>query len=115
MVDRMVPLSSVMAIINNLCSDCQAEIRKRLAIAPDLKGNVFRDKMSALLEKVSDETGIPIMQILERSNNARLVEARRKFCVLARAQGYSYPEIGAAIGKHHTTIIHLVNKEVTVR
>lgn len=30
---------------------------------------------------------------------------REYYAVLGRAAGYSYPELGDAIGKHHTTIL----------
>jgi chromosomal replication initiation ATPase DnaA len=107
MDDRMVPLSSVLDLIADICSDCQAKIRHRLGNAP-IKGNLMRDRTRELLEQASHETGITITRMLEKTNVASVVAARRRFAILAREQNFSYPEIGAALGKHHTTIMHLV-------
>jgi chromosomal replication initiation ATPase DnaA len=110
MDDRMVPLSSVLDLIGDICLDCQAKIRHRLGSAP-IKGNLMRDRTRELLEQASRETGVTITRMLEKSNVASVVAARRRFAILAREQNFSYPEIGAALGKHHTTIMHLVKSQ----
>lgn len=107
MDDRMVPLSSVLDLIGDMCLDCQSKIRQKLGTAP-IKGNIMRDRTRELLEQASRETGVTITRMLEKTNIASVVAARRRFAVLAREQNFSYPEIGAALGKHHTTIMHLV-------
>ena len=107
MDDRMVPLSSVLDLIGDMCLDCQSKIRQKLGTAP-IKGNIMRDRTRELLEQASRETGVTITRMLEKTNIASVVAARRRFAVLARESNFSYPEIGAALGKHHTTIMHLV-------
>ena len=109
MIDKMVPLSSVMRLIGQLCPECQLVVRTN-SVKEEMKGNRTRDSLADLLECVSEETGIPIVEMLEKNNSAKVVNARRKVAILARERGYSYPQIGAALGKHHTTVIHLVKQ-----
>lgn len=45
--------------------------------------------------------------ILGRGRTAAISEARQSFVVDARDEGYSFKEIGAYLGRHHTTVMHL--------
>lgn len=43
-----------------------------------------------------------------RANGRNLAGVRRKIALEARSKGYSYPQIGRALNRDHTTIIHAV-------
>ena len=55
--------------------------------------------------------GVSIEEMVRRNNSAILVDLRRAFAEKAREQGYSFPTIGRAIHRHHTTVIALLKKE----
>src|SRR5258708_4601896 len=42
-------------------------------------------------------------------NHRAIVDVRRRIAIKAREAGYSYPEIGRALHRHHTSIINLVS------
>ena len=104
----VVPLNSVLRIIGDLCPDCMHRTRQRIA-AEQINLQKDRDRrIGTILESVAEQTGIVVTRIIGRENTQRVVEARRLVSIQARQLGYSYPRIGAALNKHHTTIIHLV-------
>lgn len=45
--------------------------------------------------------------VLGRSHKRKVVDARRAVVMHYRAQGKSFPEIGAIIGRHHTSVMNL--------
>jgi len=46
--------------------------------------------------------------LLGRRREAPLVDERQRLAKLMRGLGYSYPAIGKAMNRDHTSIIHLV-------
>jgi len=50
-------------------------------------------------------------QIKATDNQQYLVRARRELATRLRGIGYSLPRIGKVIGKHHTTVLHLLKTE----
>lgn len=61
-----------------------------------------------LLIQISEDSGIPIRDILSKSRSAYLCKIRVSLCAKLRALGLSYPEIGEFIGRDHTTVVHNV-------
>lgn len=61
--------------------------------------------------EVSEVTRIRVSEIYGPSRMPRICRARELVCFIAHTQGYSYPEIGHALGRHHTTIMHAVRNE----
>lgn len=66
------------------------------------------ESMQDALISACDRTGLAPERILGSSRDAETVRARRLLAHDLRKMGYSYPEIGRFMGRHHTTIIHLV-------
>jgi chromosomal replication initiation ATPase DnaA len=64
--------------------------------------------LAAILDSCSAAFGFTVHELAGPSHSRALVAARREFAREARRQGYSFPEIGRALGRHHTTIMHLV-------
>ncbi len=106
---RVVPMEIVLKIIDQVCSPCQARLRNFLSNEfAKLNRVTTHHKIAEIMSTVSASLQIPVTEILSKSNTKSLVAARREIAVLARAQGYSLPQIGAALGKHHTTVLHLL-------
>ena len=70
--------------------------------------SALRVKMAVQL--ASEETGVTPAQIMGNGRTADVTAARQLAYVKARAMGLSYPEIGRAFGRDHTTIMHGVRK-----
>lgn len=56
------------------------------------------------------ESGISIANIKSERRIPRFVFARSFFVMIARENGYSYPQIGDAINRDHSSIMHLYKK-----
>ena len=72
--------------------------------------NVHRvnGELHALLMDVAKAQNVLIEDLTGRSQDADLVAIRRKFAASARVLGYSLPVIGAALHRHHTTVLNLL-------
>lgn len=57
---------------------------------------------------VAAEHGVTVDEILSPSRYRHIVAARREVCTRLRAQGWSYPAIGRALGRDHATVMYLV-------
>lgn len=64
-------------------------------------------QLATLLLEAAGVGGVSVDEMLSKSHSATLVHARRVFVQFARDQGFSYPQIGYALHRHHTTVIHL--------
>ena len=107
----VIPLRGVLLLLEQLCPTCQSRCRAILADRiPRVREEqpLSRPKIESIISGVSMESGIPVREILMKSNLRRFVEARRRIALLAREHGYSFNEIGLALGRHHTTIVSLV-------
>ena len=67
------------------------------------------DLVMSIVEEVAAQTGVPIRDILGRCRRAD--EARQLVMFVARRTGLSYPKIGHAMNRDHTTIIAGVKRE----
>lgn len=63
---------------------------------------------TALLDVVAKRTGIPVAEITGGSKQWEKVHARRLVAVGLRELNWAYPAIGRALGRDHTSIVHLV-------
>jgi chromosomal replication initiation ATPase DnaA len=108
MHDIAIPLDTILEMVSGLCPNCQSQVRKYIAANQFDNRHSIDERMKQIMQRVYDETGVTIFEMRAKDNRMRLVEARRKVAVLARQQSISYPRIGAALSKHHTTIMHLV-------
>lgn len=64
----------------------------------------------AVIGSTADLYGVTVEQVLSTSRDPRIVKARQGAMWLLRADGWSLPKIGAALGRDHTTVLHACNK-----
>lgn len=81
---------------------------------PTLQRVPLINNLESLLAVIAKESRIPVAGLVLKNNRKNFVAARRKFCVQASSAGYSLSEIAKAIGKHHTTVMHLIRTAVVV-
>ena len=61
-----------------------------------------------IAREVADLTGIPLDDIMGRCRKGEVCRARELVCYVAYSRGFSYPRIGMALGRDHTTIMQAV-------
>jgi chromosomal replication initiation ATPase DnaA len=106
-----IRLDDFQAVLDELCVFCHKRVRKVLAERLAMRAPVaVRAPLADLLTKTCIKHGMAEVQVVEGGNSAPLVRVRADFSVLAHNLGYSYPEIGKALHRHHTSIVHLVQK-----
>ncbi len=66
----------------------------------------FFPRLRALLETISQETGVPIEQIRGGQKVRHIVDARWRFMRAAYAQGHPLTLIGRAVNRDHTTVCY---------
>jgi hypothetical protein len=72
----------------------------------------MRARIADIIYHASQLSGIPIVEIVGRSRLKHKVQVRHAVCLIAREQrqgkepAYSFPTIGRAMGKDHSTVIH---------
>lgn len=71
--------------------------------------------VAAIATEVAAGTGLPLSSILSPRRDAALAQARQVVMFEARQRGLSYPAIGYAMNRDHTTIIHGVRREAERR
>lgn len=72
---------------------------------------VSKSNAKADVEFILDDLkifGSERIEFFSKRRNAWIVGKRRDVAKEMRKLGYSFPEIGWAMGKHHTTILNLV-------
>lgn len=81
---------------------------------PMVKSPVYLTRYAILrliLNAVSDVTRVGIAQLQGRSREYRITNARQCFCYVARKHTkHSLPEIGRAIDRDYTTVLHAQQK-----
>ena len=73
--------------------------------------NAQRVTVREIARQIAVETGIEPAVIFGRSRKANDCRVRDLVCYIARRHGMSYPRIGMALGRDHTTIISAVRNE----
>lgn len=67
--------------------------------------------IDVILEAGAIATGTTVDEIRQGGRSTRRAMARRMFVASKmRVEGYSYPEIGRALGRHHTTVMNLLGR-----
>lgn len=64
------------------------------------------DALRIILDDVTAEYGVSLRQLQGKCRKRHLVVARRVVALRARDKGCSYPQIGRALNRDHTTILH---------
>ena len=109
--DSVISVAAVVNMVGDLCLNCQEIVRRRIA------GNCYRiadaagkARMARIIVRVAAKYGITPEEVVGGGSRRELVRARKEIAQECRTLGYSYPQIGAALKKHHSTIIYLVQK-----
>lgn len=71
----------------------------------------YRDTMRAIVREVAEVTGIPASEITSplrgKGNTPR---ARWLAMAMARNRGLTLAQIGEALGRHHTSVLHGIRR-----
>lgn len=67
-------------------------------------------KIKEIQERVSVYFGVTMKELTGKSRRASIVKPRHIAMYLCKQQSFSYPDIGEAFDKDHTTVIHAVEK-----
>ncbi len=70
-----------------------------------------RSTVLKIVDAVSEATGIPSKHILSKIRTAPVARARQIVMYEARKAGLSYPQIGRALGRDHSTVVVGVRTE----
>ena len=104
-----VPLSAVLNMVGGCCMNCQEKIRQQIGRCQvQAKNGEVRPALMEIVKNVSLESHVAIDAVIARSNTPRAVEVRREIAIRARSAGYSLPQIGRVLQRHHTTILNLI-------
>jgi chromosomal replication initiation ATPase DnaA len=71
-----------------------------------LKRKILFETAAAAIEAASRQHGVSIEQIVGRRRTRPICRARWEAMAIMRAAGMSLPEIGGALNRHHTTVMH---------
>jgi chromosomal replication initiation ATPase DnaA len=71
------------------------------------------NERNELLRTAAEKHGTTVGAILGRSRFRKDVEARRDCALFLRSRNLSLPEIGRILGRHHTSIFHLIGLRVS--
>jgi len=75
-----------------------------------------RDVALELAAEFGAPLGVSAEQVMSRSRSKSVVKARFAAMSAARERyGWSFPEIGAAFGRHHTTAMNAISGSVRLR
>lgn len=86
---------------------------QRAAIAVEIlreEGQISRADSTSTIASTARLYGVRPEEVASGSREAQVVKARQATCWLLREQGLSFPRIGAALGVHHTTVMHACAK-----
>lgn len=64
--------------------------------------------LRVMLEAIGAEQGLKPEEVVDGPQTKIFVDMRRQFCRRAREKGYSLPQIGRALNRHHTSVLHLL-------
>ena len=109
-METVVAVRDVLNMLGDLCSDCQTKVR--IAMARGIGASKNREVLNGIVLQVCEETNTSLQEIKYGGRHQGLVEVRVKIAKMAREAGFSLPEIGRAMNKHHTSVLHLLNRKV---
>lgn len=71
-----------------------------------------RDFLTAepIIAAICQMAGLSQREVLSRSRKPNLVSVRGRIAIALRGQGMSYPAIGRALGRDHSTVMHAIRK-----
>jgi len=111
-MSAIVKIEDLNEALPHLCVECQDKLSdlKTYAVAEErIIPPTLRQLFQLVLREARRADLTPEM-LRSPCNRASRVKVRREIAVKARAMGYSFPEIGRALHRHHTTIVYLVKE-----
>ncbi|KQM18397.1 helix-turn-helix domain-containing protein [Novosphingobium sp. Leaf2] len=69
-------------------------------------------RIADIVTIAAELSGVSRQEIMSKSRVARVVRVRNACYMIARESGKSYPAIGRALGRDHSTIIHGLSKAI---
>ena len=69
-----------------------------------------RHDPDVMLYQMCHELGVSVWRVRSRSRDRKLVMVRRDIAHRLREAGHSFPAIGKALNRDHTSIMHLLGK-----
>jgi hypothetical protein len=68
----------------------------------------FPMTLKKIIETTAERHGLQVSEVQSSCRRRKFVKCRQEIAVKARESGYSYPRIGRALNRDHTSIMHLV-------
>jgi chromosomal replication initiator protein len=65
---------------------------------------------NAVIDAAADLYCVSVQAVLSQNRSPRVVKARQAACWILRAQEWSLPRIGEALGRDHTTVLYACRK-----
>jgi hypothetical protein len=93
---RELALAEYLALLHRLDADAQGDMQ----IAETIGAGIAR------------RAGLVDIAIFTENRQPRVIAARTDLCIVLRRGGWSYPRIGRAIGRHHTSVMSLLEQQV---
>jgi chromosomal replication initiation ATPase DnaA len=85
----------------------QSGLSARVMQAETVAGRALRlDGISLMVVDVAAEAGVSAAAILGPRRDKHIAQARQAVMYLARLEGHSLSDIGRAMGRDHTTVLH---------
>jgi chromosomal replication initiation ATPase DnaA len=72
---------------------------------------ISKAKLSLVVRIAAEDAGVDPHAIMGRSRSVHVTKARKAASIALRRMGYSLPEIGRALGVHHTSVYHAVRDD----
>lgn len=114
MSEAAVRLSELNEVIPEMCDHCRDRLEGLRVVnlqSGEKLGILLGPRppeLQELMETVAKRHEMSVGELVEKRSSQRYVKARADFCIMAKGMGYSFPQIGKALGRHHTTVVHLV-------
>jgi len=105
MITLGVRLEDFNSITKHMCGRCRDLAEDLMVVQVE---EIPQDNLLKLRRNICKTTGLSLAELMGRCRKAHLVSARRIFAKKAQQMGFSYPQIGKAICRHHSSVIHLV-------
>lgn len=72
-------------------------------------GATMPPRVRAILAESAQKHAVSVRELIGPSRSRSIVAARRAAAVALRRHDMSLTEIGRYLGRHHTTVVHLLN------
>ena len=105
---RLIHIDEVMSLFSGLCDNCTVKMRQRIVALQQT--TALGSKMRRIIDEVCTDERTSLKELIEGGNHRALVDIRMRIAYRAREAGYSLSQIGRALNRHHTSVLHLLKK-----